>query len=676
MTRRGTRALLAAPLLLAAGCATPRATARLTNPSFEKLVADGLPGWQGRLGDGVSVDGAQARSGQASLRVAGGGRGLLSDLVPYAGGRVRVAGWMKTQDVRRGERSWHRAALQLIPHDASRKPVGHTDVALVEGTTDWTRHEKTAILSRDVAFVAIRCHLWGDETTGTAWFDDVSIELLDDPATLDRKPVDLAKATVTVDLGRDLGEFRHLWLGSDVGWMDRVVTPTQINAMREAKQAGFSHIRLHDCIFNPRIYAEDADGKPVYRWETFDERIQTVLDTGMLPIVVLETMPPEIAGRRGPKGWTNAFPPKGREGYLKWQRLCRDLVAHCKERWPEDSDDIATWGRGVEDWYFEVWNEPDAKAYFDGTLEDYLRIYDHAVAGAVAAEPTIRIGGPGGADTGWIEPFLQHCAAGRNDATGETGCRADFVSWHIYTVGVGIPAFDKLRVSLDTVRRAREAIPAFRNLPMLITEWGCASSRFAGHDRPYDAAFRAMAVRAFLDYGITFAPPFCLGEGPQHCHEGFQGGLALFTKTTIPKPSFRAFQLLGRMTGRRVACESSNAPVGGVASFALSRESANVLLYNLVENPAHPPYETAVTVRLRGLPAGAWRCEATAIAPGGCDPFVAWERMGRPETLTAAQRTALVEASRLPRPTPVAVEDGCVRVQMPGLSVMLLALSR
>ena len=45
----------------------------------------------------------------------------------------------------------------------------------------------------------------------------------------------------------------------------------------------------------------------------------------------------------------------------------------------------------------------DAEGYFRGTLAEYLRLYDHAVAGAVAADPTLRIGGPGGAGERWLE---------------------------------------------------------------------------------------------------------------------------------------------------------------------------------------------------------------------------------------------------------------------------------
>jgi len=638
----------------------------VVNGGFEQGVGDAAAGWESLGGGGGVLDEQTRHSGRRSLRVTGPG-GVRSVFIAYRGGRVRVAGWMKTENVVTGPSApWHKAALQIISYDANKRAVGHFDVELIDGTHDWERKEGVAVLSRAVAFVTINCHIWGPDAKGTVWFDDIDVEMLDRPESLKHKPQDMARATLNVDFGKDLGEFRHLWIGSDVCYADRVASDTQINAMRHARRFGFRYIRLHDCIHDPHIYSEDAAGNPVYRWETFDLFISSVVDSGCQPVVVLETMPPEIAKGNSGQGYTNPYPPRGPKEYLRWQAICREVVAHCE----------AKWGDAVHGWYFEVWNEPDASGYFKGTLEEYLRIYDHAVAGATSAEPKIRIGGPGGADTDWVRPLLEHCRSGRNDATGGTGCRIDFLSWHIYTVGVGIPAFDRLPISLNTVRDTIKLFPQYRDVPLIVTEWGCASSNNEVHDRPYDAAFRTMAVKYFMDYGIHLALPFSLGEGPPHAHDGFMGGLAMFTKMTIPKPSFRAFELLHRMVGRRVTCESTNDPIDGMACKSPDGKSARVILWNLVENLQQAAYETDVAVKVSRLGPGTWRCGVTLIAPGQCDPYQAWIRMGRPEKLTESQRASLIKASELPAIRPVPMSDGTIRLRVPGYSVMLLELGR
>ena len=515
MVERGHRfvlLLLVAVVMLMSACAQARPN-MIANGVFEEGAIGALPGWQSCGGEGVALDDRIFYSGRRSLRVSTPG-GMRTELIPYHGGRIKVSGWMRTENVLTGPSApWHKAAFQIVSYDSDSKPVGHFDVALVDGTRDWTRYEATELFSREVAFIAVHCIIWGPDTKGTVWFDDIEAEMLDSPESLQRRPLDLAKATLTVRFSKKMGEFRHLWAGSDVSYMDRVATPTQINAMRHARRFGFRYIRMHDCIHDPDIYSEDSAGNPVFKWDTFDHNVRAVVDNGLWPVVVLETMPVKIAAKNGGLNWTNPYPPKGPKEYFKWQRICHELVRHCRERWGDD----------IRNWYFEVWNEPDASGYFQGTLQEYLRIYDHAVAGAVSADPGIRIGGLGGAGTAWCRPFLEHCLSGRNDATTGAGCRTDFLSWHIYTVGVGVPTFDKLTLSLSTVKGIIREFPRYRDLPLLITEWGCASSDHPVHDRPYDAAFRVMAVREFMDSGVTLALPFSLGEGPASCPRRVHG---------------------------------------------------------------------------------------------------------------------------------------------------------
>ena len=646
-----------------AACTAAGAQNLLANGGFEEGTDD-LPGWSRQpWAKGVAVDPEESRSGTRSLRVFAPG-GMQSDLVPYSGGRLRVTGWMRTDNVSRGAEAWHKAALQLISYDADRQAVGHVDIELLEGTQEWRRVQGTALLSRAVAFVAVVCHLWGEQTTGTAWFDDITLESLD-PDLSAGPPLRTDSALLSVDFDADLGQFRHLWLGSDVSYSDRVLTSVQQEAMALARGIGFEVIRMHDCLHNPAIYSEDAEGKAVYRWEDFDRRVRAVLDQGMKPLIVLETTPPEFATGDDGRGWTNPYPPKGAEGFARWQGLVRATVGHCRE----------VWGESIHDWYFEVWNEPDASGYFSGTLEEYLRVYDHAVAGATAADRDIRIGGPGGAGTGWLEPLLEHCATGVNDATGQVGCRIDFLSWHIYTVGVGIPVFDALRLSLRQAEEARDRFPQYRELPTLITEWGCSASNHAVHDTGFDAAFRTMAVKHFLDAGITLTLPFCLADGPYHAHDGFFGGLGLVTKIGVRKPSFRAFELLRRMEGRRARVVTDTAAVDGLAAMSLDGNGAWVMVFNLVEDYRREPYVTEVALELSGLE-GEWSCRATAIGPGVCDPQREWERLGSPEAVNQEQRERLLAAAELPEPTDVELRDGGLRLQMPGFSVVLLELSR
>src|SRR5438876_9461822 len=82
-----------------------------------------------------------------------------------------------------------------------------------------------------------------------------------------------------------------------------------------------------------------------------------------------------------------------------------------------------------------MWNEPNI-GYWHGTPEEYDQLYDYSVEAVRRALPKARVGGP--ATTGpasssaaaFLKQFLEHCARGKNFATGKTGAPLDFISFH------------------------------------------------------------------------------------------------------------------------------------------------------------------------------------------------------------------------------------------------------
>ena len=115
-------------------------------------------------------------------------------------------------------------------------------------------------------------------------------------------------------------------------------------------------------------------------------------------------------------------PPKD---YARRGELCRVLTAHLIDRYGKDT---------VQQWYFEVWNEPDID-YWHAAPEDYWKLYDYAVAGVRSALPTARVGGP--ATTGphgvkarlFLQNFLEHIHSGKSAANNKP-LPLDFISFH------------------------------------------------------------------------------------------------------------------------------------------------------------------------------------------------------------------------------------------------------
>ena len=150
---------------------------------------------------------------------------------------------------------------------------------------------------------------------------------------------------------------------------------------------------------------------------------------------------------------------------------------------------MSRYGRAeVEQWYWEVWNEPNI-FYWRGTPEEYHQLYDHAADAVKRALPTARVGGPEVAGTRtpeaarFLRGFLEHCLRGTNHATGKIGAPLDFIAFH----AKGSPRFVEghvqmgIATQLQDIDRGFEVVASFPELkdkPIVIGESdpdGCAA---------------------------------------------------------------------------------------------------------------------------------------------------------------------------------------------------------
>lgn len=206
-----------------------------------------------------------------------------------------------------------------------------------------------------------------------------------------------------------------------------------------AVDAGLQYVRSHNLFTGPAgdlrgrvdagcdVVSRGPDGRLQYDWTHVDRVFDAWLAAGFRPYVELGFMPPALA--RVPPGTKHLwkYPPAD---FREWQALVEAAATHLRERYPGQ----------VADFIWEVWNEPNPLlglklGYFKGSFADYARLYDHAVAGLWAAFPAgnFTVGGPALANRQlrFLRKFLHHCLHGRNHASGETGTKLDFVSFHL-----------------------------------------------------------------------------------------------------------------------------------------------------------------------------------------------------------------------------------------------------
>jgi xylan 1,4-beta-xylosidase len=111
----------------------------------------------------------------------------------------------------------------------------------------------------------------------------------------------------------------------------------------------------------------------------------------------------------------NVTPPAD---YDDWATLIRTLVGHWVDRYG-----VAE----VRQWFLEVWNEPNLRAFWTGTQDDYFKLDGRTVQAIKSVDGSLRVGGPATAMSGWIDEML--------DYGEKNGLPVDFISTPIYLLG-------------------------------------------------------------------------------------------------------------------------------------------------------------------------------------------------------------------------------------------------
>ncbi|MCS7042074.1 MAG: beta-xylosidase [Bryobacteraceae bacterium] len=523
------------------------------------------------------------------------------------------------------------------------------------------------------------------------------------------------RVAVRVDVAAGTGEWRPVF--RFFGYDEPNYTYMRYGKRLVGELAGIApeptYFRTHNLLTNgdgtpalkwgsTNAYTEDASGRAVYDWTIVDRIFDTYVQAGAKPMVEIGFMPKALSIRPEPyqhnwapdrpsaqifTGW--AYPPKD---YGKWAELVYQWVRHSVERYGR---------REVESWWWEVWNEPDI-GYWQGTPEEYHRLYDFTAAAVKRALPTARVGGPATTNPGsakaaaFLRQFLEHCLHGKNAATGGTGAPLDFISFH--TKGAPQVADGRIRMGTGAELRHLDAgfqivasYPALRRLPVIVSEWdpeGCAACparlypQNAYRNTTLYASNRAVVLKHSLELAerrsirleglLTWAFEF----EDQPYFEGFR----TLATNGVSKPVMNFFRMAGLLGGRRVRLDSDGAlgtdemlargararpDVDGLATAA-DRQAA-VMLWNYHDEDAAGP-AAAVQLALAGIPKNAARVlvEHFRIDERHSNAYTAWREMGSPQQPTAEQRARLEAAGRLELLEPprwVDAREGTVRVE-------------
>jgi len=515
----------------------------------------------------------------------------------------------------------------------------------------------------------------------------VVVLLVGGASLLAQRPV-----SIDVDLETSRGAWNPAWAFFGYDEPNYTYSDHGRKLLRELSTASASpvYIRTHNLLTSgdgtaslkwgsTNAYAEDEAGHAVYNWAILDRIFDTYQQTGVRPLVEIGFMPEALSAHPRPyrhtfptgslwTGW--AYPPKD---YDAWAELVYQWVRHSTDRYG---------AREVESWYWEVWNEPDI-GYWQGTPEEYFKLYDFAANAVKRALPTARIGGPHSTGPAapkaadFLRAFLEHVLHGKNFATGKTGSPLDYVGFH----AKGNPRMLDGHVEMGIRNQARNisagfeivaSFPELRDKPIIIGESdpeGCAACsaktnpQNAYRNGPLYASYTAAMFYHTLELAarnkvrLSGAVTWAFEFEDQPWFEGFR----TLATNGVSKPVMNLFRMLGLMNGERVATANDAAvttsqileagvraepEVNAMATRAASR--AVVLVWNYHDDDVEAP-PSSVQIHVAGLPAdaGTVLVRHYRIDDRHSNSFAVWKKMGAPQMPSPEQYSELEAAGQL-----------------------------
>lgn len=344
-------------------------------------------------------------------------------------------------------------------------------------------------------------------------------------------------------------------------------------------QANMTSCRTHD-INATDIYkifpdfSKDVNDESSYYFEESDKVLAAIVDAGMEPFFRfgISWSDPEISRK-------HLQPPSD---YDKWAQICEHIILHYNEGWAD--------GFHYDIEYWEIYNEPDCQPvpensnFWQGTPEEFYRLYDVTAKYLKGKFPELKIGGYGSCgfyaltktnavNTGsspenqyfiqFFEDFLTYVK--------ENGTPMDFFTWHSYTTTW------KNQQYIGYVREKLEGA-GYGNAEIIVDEWNFNPMENDKIDRRYGANQTSMLIM-FQNEGLDMAHYYCANYWPESVHAG------MFVGEMQPSSAYYGFLAFGQMykLGSQAEIKNKSLPKDLHAVAATGDDGQALLISNISE---------------------------------------------------------------------------------------------
>ncbi len=344
-------------------------------------------------------------------------------------------------------------------------------------------------------------------------------------------------------------------------------------------EANMTSCRTHDINQTDihRIFpdfSKDVNDESAYNFEESDKVLAAIIDAGMEPFF------------RFGISWSD--PEKSREhlkppaDYDKWAEICEHIILHYNEGWAD--------GFHYDIEYWEIYNEPDCQPvpensnFWQGTPEEFYRLYDVTAKYLKGKFPELKIGGYGSCgfyaltktnavNTGsspenqyfitFFEDFLAYAK--------EHNSPMDFFTWHSYTTTW------KNQQYIGYVRE-KLADAGYGETEIIVDEWNFNPMENDKIDRRYGANQTSMLIM-FQNEGLDMAHYYCANYWPESVHAG------MFVRDMKPSSAYYGFWAFGQMysLGNQAEIKNKSLPTDLYALAATGEEGQALLVSNISE---------------------------------------------------------------------------------------------
>lgn len=498
----------------------------------------------------------------------------------------------------------------------------------------------------------------------------------------------ISTVTVNVDATKPGQPLKHVWQFYGYDECNYTTTPDCIDLMKTVSQINSEPVYLRQHFLlnsgdgtaslkwgSTNVYTENAQGQPVYYWPIMDGIFDAETATGCLPLVEIGFMPKDLSVRPDPyrppgaggpnEGMGVFFPPKD---YDKWAELIKQWAIHMKDRY-----------KNIEDtWLWELWNEPDI-FYFQGTYDEYVKLFEYTEKALHEVMPKAQFGGPHAANANgkFLQDFLKHCAEEKNSLTGEIGTRLDYVGFHakggvVFRNGqVQMSMRGQLTKHLSGFS-AVAAVPKFKDTPIIIGEADPDGSAATPATRSPERGYRNVPaygsyVAAMMKYSLDLAKregvnlkgvlswAFMFDGQPY-----FEGYRSLATNG-IHKPVLNAFKMLGQLTGNEIPLSSDGAiPLDEILGSSVRErpdingmavaddKSVKIILWNYHDYIAQVEHaRVQMKIQIPDDFGNKVRLVHYRIDDTHSNAYTKWLELGKPQNPTPEMLAQLKEAMQL-----------------------------